>query len=184
MMKNLGTQTIETERLILRKINLNDVSSMYNNWATDSKTTYTVMWDVHKSIDDTINLINMWIKEYELEHTYRWVVELKDNKQIIGTIDLVNKSIRHERCEIGYCYGSKWWNKGYATEALKAVIDYLKNKVGFKVICAEHLPSNPASGRVMEKSGMTMEAVLKNRYINKNTLKHEDAIVYSIIIED
>ena len=84
-------------------------------------------------------------------------------------------------CEVGYCYGSKYWGQGYATEALQAVIDYL-HKEGFPVVYAQHFISNKASGKVMEKAKMKYEATLKSRVVNKKG-KREDVKVYSSIIK-
>ena len=91
-------------------------------------------------------------------------------------IDVVNKYIADNRAEIGYVYGKKWWGNGYATEALKKVIEYVTNS-GFELITAKHLKSNPASGKVMEKAGMKHMATLKLYSKNKEKVR-EDVEVY------
>lgn len=89
-------------------------------------------------------------------------------------------SKKNHYCELGYCYGSKYWNKGYATEALKAVIDYLLDECELHVVEAKHYSSNPASGRVMQKAGMMKEAVMIERHYEKDTNSYSDLICYYI----
>lgn len=69
--------------------------------------------------------------------------------------------------------------KGYATEALSAVLDYLLNEVEFDLIEALNLVTNKASGRVMEKAGMMYEATLRKRMYDKITKEKVDVKVYS-----
>lgn len=178
-MNDLGTITLETERLILRKFKLEDAESMYNGWATDKETNKYLSWDIHKNIDQTKEVLKKWIDDYE-NGSYNWVVELKSNNELIGAICVFDIRKKHLNCEIGYCYGSKYWGNGYATEALKRVIDYLINDCNFHLVEARHMSGNPASGKVMEKAGMKKEAVLKDRRINKYTKELNDLIIYSI----
>ena len=59
-----NTKTLETERLILRKFTLEDTSGMFNNWATDSQTNKFLSWPLHKSVDETKEIISKWISNY------------------------------------------------------------------------------------------------------------------------
>ena len=81
--------------------------------------------------------------------------------------------------ELGYCYGSKYWNKGYATEALQIVIKYLRETAKVEKITACHFSLNHASGKVMKKAGMIYDATLKEYRIDKNTNKRVDLVYYS-----
>lgn len=180
---DLGTKTLETNRLILRKFIIEDAEGMYNNWATDKECCKYLSWDVHKDINETKQILNKWVEEYK-DNSYHWVVELKETKEIIGSISIVKNHKKDLYCEIGYCYGSKYWNKGYATEALHIVIDYLLNECNYNLIEADHVLENIASGRVMQKAGMKKDAVLRQRSINKNLNKISDLVVYSITKEE
>ncbi|OAA87557.1 GNAT family N-acetyltransferase [Clostridium coskatii] len=104
----------------------------------------------------------------------------KEDDEPIGEISCVKFSKRHRLCETGYCYGSKYWNLGYATEALKAFIEYMLNKVQVDIVIACHTESNAVSGFVMEKAGMKKDAVLPNYFVNKETGKREAQVFYSI----
>ncbi len=64
-MQHLGTQTLETERLVLRKLTLDDAEAMYNNWASDPEVTEYLTWPPHESVEVTRQLIGHWMEEYE-----------------------------------------------------------------------------------------------------------------------
>lgn len=91
---------LETDRLFLRKITLDDREDMFNNWASDPKTSEMLDWDVHESVDVTKKVIQNWIEKYE-NGSYNWVVELKDNHEIIGNITAVKYNEKNKTCEIG-----------------------------------------------------------------------------------
>ncbi|MBE6153041.1 MAG: GNAT family N-acetyltransferase [Firmicutes bacterium] len=167
-MKNLGTQRLETKNLILRKLEIEDYKGAFKNWCNDPEVTKYVTWEPHKSEEVTKELYETWIKEYNNPNTYKWIVIEKESNEPIGTISVVRFYQEDLSAEIGYCYGKNWWGKGYATEALTKVIDYLLNDIGLEKVVARHLVSNPASGKVMEKSGMKYSRLLHNCHINKN----------------
>ena len=66
--------------------------------------------------------------------------------------------------ELGYWFGERFWNKGYATEAASGTIKYGFEKAGLHKIFARHFVDNPASGRVMEKNKMICEGTLKSHH--------------------
>lgn len=178
-MKDIGTRTIETDRLILRRFELSDAEGMYNGWASDEKVSRHVSWKPHKNAEETRQLLTKWISEYE-DNSYNWVAELKSTHELIGNISAIHVNRRHSICEIGYCYGSRYGNKGYGTECLKAVIDFFLNECEIHTVEAKYHSINPASGRVMEKAGMIKEAVLKERRYYPETDSYCDLVCYYI----
>ena len=64
-----------------------------------------------------------------------------------------NLKIAEDQAEVGYWIARPYWGKGICTEALQMVIDYCFNEKGFTTLWGDYFPSNPASGRVMEKCG-------------------------------
>lgn len=178
-MINVGTRTIETKRLILRKLEISDLEQVYNNWCSDPKVTKYVTWDMHKNIEQTKEYINFKLGLYEKDYRFDWVVVIKETNEVIGEIDAVKQSLNYNLVELGYCYGSKYWNNGYATEALSAVIKYLKEVALVEKVTACHISTNPASGRVMQKAGMKYDATLKEYVVDKNTKERADLVYYS-----
>lgn len=177
---NKGTITLETERLILRKIKLSDYNDIFNCWTSDFNVSKYVTWNSHKTKEETKKITNYWVNDYDNDYSYRWLVVLKNTNETIGMIDVVAKNLQYMTAEVGYCYGSKFWGNGYATEALKKVINYLHSEE-FHVVYAQHFNSNIASGKVMKKGGMEYEGLLKSRVINKDG-EREDVRIYSSVL--
>lgn len=180
---NLETKFLESRRLILRKFTIDDAKDMYNNWSSDPQCCRFLSWDVHKNVEETENLLVSWVNAYDFG-ALNWVIELKDTHEIIGSICVITLSKKHNTAEVAYCYGSRFWGKGYATEALRRIIEYLLFDCSIYLVEARHISGNPASGRVMEKAGMHKDAVLKNRRFNKHTKERNDSIIYSISKDD
>ncbi len=150
-MEHLGSKEIYTLRLKLRKLKEEDASMMFSNWANDKDVTYFLTWDYHHNIESSKLIINMWLNEYNDDKTYRWGIELKENHELIGMIDVVHYDDNNNPV-IGYVLGKKYWGHGYMSEALKGVIDYLFNNVGFSLIKAEVVKDNVKSERVLIKN--------------------------------
>ena len=84
--------------------------------------------------------------------------------------------------EIGYSFSKAHWNKGYATEALRTVMDSVFRTLPVNRLEAQHDVRNPASGRVMEKCGMRKEGVLRQRIKNKG--EFVDVALWSFLRAD
>lgn len=149
-MKNQGTVTLYTERLILRKFTPEDAAGMYRNWASDPKVAGKLTWQPHASEEATRNLLMMWCEKYESPLYYNWVIEYQGEP--IGNVELMGCDGSYGM--IGYALGYAYWNKGIMTEAVKRVLDYLLEEEGLKHITIKHAPSNPASGKVAAKCGL------------------------------
>lgn len=178
----LGTKTIETERLLLRKFTPDDADDMFNNWASDPDVTRYLTWPTHNCVDGTKWVLSMWIPQYEDGKVFNWAIYYKETDEVIGNISVVQLDEGIESADIGYCLGKAFWGKGIMPEALKAVINFLFDEVGLNRIAAGHDVNNPKSGRVMEKAGMKKEGVL--RQAGKNNTGICDVVHYSILKAD
>ena len=168
-MKLIGTQPLETEHLILRRLEINDYKEAYENWYKDKEVAKYSLWDEHKSSEFTKKLFEIWHKEYRNLDVYRWLIVLKENNEIIGFIDSQsNKYEDYGAFELGYSLSKKYWNKNYMTETIQRVIKFFMEDVEANVVYAECMSENIASEKVMKKSGMTKEGTLKNRVITKD----------------
>lgn len=179
-MQHIGTQPIETPRLRLRRFTMDDAQAMFLNWANDPQVTRFLTWQAHESVTVTETIISSWIAEYENHDRYSWCMEWKETGEPIGSIGAVNRNERAGRVEIGYCMSRRLWGQGIMTEALVAVEDYLFVRVGCNRIEAMHNVQNPASGRVMQKSGMTQEGILRE-YGSNNQGNPVDLAMWSIL---
>ena len=140
---------VETERLLLRPVTLDDAEEMFEYASDRENTRYT--FPTNQSLEETKNNIAQF---YLANPLGRWGIELKSNGKFIGTIDLHKIDPALKKAVIGYIINKKYWNQGLTTEANRAVIELAFEKIGMNKLIALHDKDNPASGKVMEKSGM------------------------------
>lgn len=181
-MKHLGTRTLETERLLLRRFTLEDAQAMYDNWASDEEVTKYLMWPAHESVETSRAVLAEWVADYEKPNCYQWAIVPKTFGQPIGSIAVVNQDDRVCKAHIGYCIGKNWWHRGYASEALTAVMGYLFEQVGMLRLESRHDPRNPNSGAVMRKCGMRFEGTLRQSDWNNQGIC--DACWYAALGEE
>lgn len=182
-MNKSGTQTLQTNRLILRQFQIQDASQMYDNWAKDEQVTKYLTWPAHSSIETTQKVLKMWIHQYKNLNYYQWAIELKETHEIIGSIGVTNEMDERLQCaHIGYCIGTKWWHQGYTSEALQEVIHFLFEEVDVVRIESKHNKENIHSGQVMKKCGMKYEGCLRQSDIDNQGFY--DACFYGMIKGD
>ena len=140
---------VETERLLLRPVTLDDAEAMFAYASDKDNTRYT--FPTNQNLEETKNNIAQF---YLANPLGRWGIELKSNGKFIGTIDLHKIDSALKKAAIGYIINKKYWNQGLTTEANRAVIELAFEKIGMNKLIALHDKDNPASGKVMEKSGM------------------------------
>lgn len=181
-MKNCGTQTIKTPRLVLRRFRIADVEPFYRNMASDRQALKYLTWSAHKNTYITKNSIERWIADTEAPNSYIWCIELAEIGEAIGSILVTRLNEKDCIARVGYYIGSAFWNNGYVTEALRAVIEFLFDRVGVVKIECEYDVTNIASGRVMEKCSMKLERLRKRGAVNNSGLC--DTAICSIFYSD
>ena len=183
MLKEIGTNAIETERLILRPFKAEDAADMFRYWTSYKEVTKYLSWQAHPAVAATEAILKLWLRSYDDPMCFRWAITVKDTgDHAVGIIDCVDMDKNIPSCEIGYALSKEFWGMGIMTEALRAVIAYMC-EVGFVRIAARHNTLNPASGKVMLKAGMSFEGVLRKSDVN-NQGNAIDLAWYSYINEN
>ena len=96
-MKHCGTQELETERLVLRRLSIDDSEMMYNNWASDRQVTQYLRWNAHRSWGETAETLNEWEKHYDDPAFYQWGITDRHTKVLFGTISLFPAPAQSQR---------------------------------------------------------------------------------------
>lgn len=181
-MTHVGTRSIETERLLLRRFTEDDADEVYRNFAGDPEVTKHLRWKHHENLSEAEKAVAEWVKGYSDPAYYNWAIVLKETGKVIGSVGCAWMNERIHMIHTYYCIGKAWWGGGIVTEAYRAVIRYFFDEVGANRIEAYHAPENPASGKVMEKCGLRFEGILRmGDYSNQGIV---DAVVYGILKED
>jgi ribosomal-protein-alanine N-acetyltransferase len=182
MYSHMGTIPLETDRLILRRFTFEDADAMFHTWASDEDVPRYMRWDAHKTVDETENAIAAWLGNYEKKDFYLWALAIKETNAPIGTLGMFCVNSADMCYEVAYSLGKGYWNKGYMTEALKAVLVFGLKTIGINRIEAYHSINNPASGKVLQKSGMKYEGRLRQKY--KSHMGFEDCDMYAVLKND
>lgn len=161
---------IPTDRLILGSIQYTDIPKIVE-YAGNPKVAMTTLNIPHPYEDqDAVFWINSANQGFKEGAQYIFAVRIKQANEFIGGIGLrLNR--RFDRAELGYWIAEPFWNKGYATEAVGAVLAFGFKELDLNKIYATHLIENPASGKVMVKNNMIREGELKDHYKKDNTYR-------------
>ncbi|MBG9587608.1 GNAT family N-acetyltransferase [Cytobacillus firmus] len=177
----LDLPTIETERLILRKVRIEDVPDIYE-YTSDRLISKYTPWDYHNNINFTMKFVDNLIENYKNDTESDWVIELKEEKKVIGLCGFVRWDKKHHRIEIAYSLSRTYWHKGFATEAIKSLIGFGFEQMNINRLEAKVHPQNIASIRVLEKIGFIFEGHLRDYWFVNNGFI--DVNNYSIIRRD
>lgn len=164
MLKHIGTKTIETDRMILRRFEYSDNASMRKNWISNEKIQSLYSEPTYTNEEEVKELLDKYIGSYSKEDYYRWAIIDKESKECIGQIAFFLVDSKNHFAEIEYCIGEEYQGRGLATEATKSVIAYGFDEINLhKVqICTKTI--NVASKRVIEKCGLTYEGTLRDYF--------------------
>lgn len=145
---------METERLILRKLTENDAEKMFENWTNDEEVCRYLTWLPHRSIEVTREILEDWLEDYEDPKTVRFGIELKENHDLFGEVDVVKYV--DDIPVIGFASCRKYWGNGYMTEAVNAMLDHLFS-LGHKKIMIELDSRNEGSIHLVLRVGFKLE---------------------------
>ncbi len=174
-------ERLETDRLILRRMDLHDAKDMFE-YSRDPQVALHVLWDAHTSISESRSYIKCMMRRYRAGDPASWGIVRKDQDRLVGTIGYMWYQPENNSAEIGYSIARDCWNQGFMTEALAEVIRYSFENMGMNRLEAQHEKDNPASGAVMRKNGMVHEGTLRSRLYNKG--RYVDVEIYSILRQE
>lgn len=150
------TPKLDTERLILRPIQIEDIDPIFNCWMQDEDVSRYMYWKASSDINEAQEFVYYELGNIENDRWYRWIISLKHTEEIIGTC-LIYFNDEEKNWDISYNLGKKYWGKGYITEAMQRVMKYAINDLLIKECIAIHAIENPESGRVIQKLGFRYE---------------------------
>ncbi|MBQ9585973.1 MAG: GNAT family N-acetyltransferase [Muribaculaceae bacterium] len=145
---------METDRIILRPWHESDAETLFK-WASDPDVGTRAGWPPHKSVEESLEIIRTLFN-----NDTTWAIVLKESGEAIGAMGYgpscdCDLPAREGEPLIGYWVGKPYWSQGICTEALKLMIEHIKETTDIKSLISGHFIDNPASGHVMEKCGFT-----------------------------
>ena len=169
---------IKTSRLLLRKFTKEDINQTYLNALND----HTIMgmtearhiiWDRYKA--------EKFIENSNTDDSILFSVLICESNKLIGNIRLFNIHPIHNRAELSLLFYDKTeWGKGYATESIKALVEYAFESLKLNRIFADYYSTNIASSKIFNKAGFKIEGVFKDHFYN-NEMEYVDSIRIAIM---
>jgi len=169
---------LETERLTLRPISIDDVDEMFQQRSNPDVMKYIVR-PLLQSRREAEELVRNYEFLFEQGISITWAISLKGESKMLGTVGFPRINKENYRGEIGYSLDSVNWNKGYMSEALKEIIQFGFKQLRMNTIEAVIHPENRASSSLMLKHGFVREA-----YFREHTFfdgKFQDVEIYSLL---
>lgn len=168
---------LETPRLILREFVPEDWREVHE-YASDPEVTRYMSWGPNDEAA-TIQFVATAIVKQKAEPRtdYDLAIVLREDGKLIGGCRIYRKGFGMG--EMGYCLHRNYWNQGYGTEAVRALLEWAFTSGGFHRVYAKCNPSNIGSARVMEKNGMKKEGYLRESQFKDG--KWFDLLLYAIL---
>ena len=174
--------TLQTARLILRPLTLQDASNL-SRLAGRREIADTTISIPHPYSEEQAR---RWITEtadlFAKRKSVVFAMESKGEGMLAGTTGLRDIDAEHLQAELGFWVAVEWWGQGYATEAARAVVAFGFEQLGLNRIYAHHMVRNPASGRVLAKVGMKQEGLLRERVRKWGVF--EDVVLLTVLRQE
>ncbi len=171
----------ETVRLVLRRPRETEVEAIFTRYASDPDVTRFMAWPRHRSLADTKAFLAFSDAEWDRWPAGPYILRSRADGTLLGSTGLAFET--PFRASTGYVLAKDVWGKGYATEALQAMVD-IARMVGIRRLYAICHTEHRASRRVLEKAGFLREGVL-HRHIelpNLNPGEPSDVFCYALVL--
>lgn len=148
----MKTPILETERLILRPLSLDDAEHIFKTWTSDPDVEKYMIWDLHQTVNDTIDWLRKEVDAINSDDNYTWGMVLKNNNDLFGNIS-IHRGKNNDVFILGYNIAKSYWGNGFTTEAGRKVIDFASRDLNIKKFFCRHATENIASMKVIKKLG-------------------------------
>ena len=153
--------TLATERLLLRSLERDDAPDVYH-YACNPRVARFTLWEPHSSLEDSVEFITSYASaNYSQMIPDPLAITLKGEGRVVGTVGCFWVSREHRCMELGYALDEGQWGRGIATEASRAMVDYVFDHFDVERVQARCKSENTASARIMAKLGMRYEGTLR-----------------------
>jgi len=149
-------ELLKTERLLLRKPTPGDAELIFSRYASDPEVTRYMSWPAHRTIADTRVFLAWSDTDWDSWPAGTYLVFAQSDDQLLGATGLSFQT--PGSAVTGYVLARDSWGKGYATEALRCMVE-LADKLGLRRLDATCHAEHYASAHVMEKCGFVLEEI-------------------------
>ncbi len=160
MSTSLPFPILETNRLVLRQLTVDDSENWFKN-LSDDEVAVLIGMEPLENVEDSRSIINSFIDRHEKKNGMAWAIILKEDESFIGTCSYEKIDSHNLSGEIGYDLLKKYWGHGFMTEALSAIIDYGFESLRLNRIEAHTAAINSASRNLLRRLGFFEEDIFR-----------------------
>ena len=161
-----GYPILQSERLLLRKIELRDIENLIKYASNDKVSNNLFNYPNPYTEKDALARIAGINEGFKDKNRFAFVITIPPKDELIGEIG-IRLETEHNKAEIGYWIAEPYWGKGIATEAVAAALKFGFEELKLNKIFATCFDRNKTSGKVLEKNKMILEGTLKQEYFFK-----------------
>lgn len=163
---SIPPDSFQTTRVIGRKPVLSDAQAMFDVYARDPEVTRYLVFKPYKKLEDLKSWLNFIIQEWDSKPGIAYLLFNHDRpEELLGSFSI---TVDRFKAEVGYLVARPYWGHGLMTEVLTYWVDWALSQPDIFRISALCDVENPASGRVMEKAGLTLEGTFRRYGIHPN----------------
>lgn len=177
---------IETKRLILRPAKISDWKDIVEGRNSSGVVEEMATMKKNFTKNDAIRWIKKNISDWKKKRNnkYIWTIELKSEEKVIGTTGIINIDYESKNAETGSWINSKYWQKGFITEAKIPLIDFAFNRLKLIRLSSVTFVENKASQKMSKKLGYKREGMTRKSEKSLLTGKFHDQFIYGLLKED
>lgn len=172
---------LHTGRLLLRRMERKDFADMFD-YAKREDTSRYLVWTPHPSPEYTRSYLSMIGRYYRKGQFFDWAIVERSSSRMIGTCGFSRLDLQNRVGEVGYVLNPTRHGRGYATEAVRRVLEYGFGELELNRVEGRYMVENTASRRVLERCGFTYEGVLRQSMLIKG--QYRDIGICSIMKEE
>jgi RimJ/RimL family protein N-acetyltransferase len=172
-------EVLLTKRLILRPPRSSDAAPIFHSYAQEPEVTRYVIWEPHKSVQETERFVADCVTAWEGDVRFPWVISWQETDELIGMVEM---RINGFKADVGYVIARPFWGQGVATEALRPVVKWALEQESIYRVWALCDTENIGSARVLEKVGMQKEGLLRRYSLHPNISREpRDSYCYAVV---
>lgn len=169
---------LSTARLVLRPVKDGDVDAVYAIYSDEVALKYFAREPLASREEAELMVTEKLVPDLD-DKAMVWAISLARDEQMIGTFTLFHIDLTNRRAEVGYILDRAFWGKGYASEALRKMIDYCFTELGYARLEADVDPKNDGSLKLLEKHGFEREGYFKKRWLIRG--KWYDSVMFGLL---
>ena len=172
------SMNLKTSRLVLRPVAPSDAPALFAARG-DSQVMQYWDWPEMASPHEVEKIIRAHAEELQSGRTLWWVAAESGGGPAVGECDLSEIDRHHKRAEVGFLFARGYWGRGYAAEAMRAVIAYAFDELGLERLWARCHAGNAASVRLLEHLGFQYEGTLRAHIVRDGGRR--DCLIYGLL---